>query len=210
MSDIFADINLPRITQKASDGQEELTIAIYNGRLGFTIFGPPGKPATWRESIGMDFAVLLEQLLKNVLAGQPGFKVPLIFQKFDPATKKNNVTSTLIIGKDEKQICYIEVQFQSNGSNRTVRFNLKSPGTITTGESFNDAARSANRVRTLIYMINNILPVAGVLSDKKQERPAGGGGGYNRGGGGGGYNKGSGHSAPQSSASDFGSDSGSF
>ena len=98
MSDITEGLNLPRIQQKATDGQEELTIAIYNGRLGFTIFGQPGKPPAWRESLGLDFALMFEQLLGSIVAAQPGTKHSLMFQTFDKETKKSSVTSVLVVG----------------------------------------------------------------------------------------------------------------
>lgn len=186
----IAELNIPKIQQKAQDGQEELTVGVFNGRLNLSIFSGTGKPPVWRQGLNADACTLFESVIKQVLSGQPGVKIPLIFQKYDKQTNKFNIDSTLVVGKDEKQLCYFEVQFTANNAPRTIRFIMKSSSGVSTGDSFNAVSSSANRMKTILTYCERILPVVGFFTDKKQDFSANKGGGAPRGNGsGGGYNR---------------------
>jgi uncharacterized membrane protein YgcG len=189
----FKEMQVPRITQKVADGSEELNIGVFNGKLSLTIFSGQGAPPVWKQSLSLDATYLFKKLLRTVLASQPGTKKSFTFTRFDQNTKKSVLDSSLVVGKDDKQVFFLEAQFTANGSPRTLRFLLKSPAGVSTGEDYNDAARSTNRLGVIIEYIDQYLPLAALFTARKAEFQGGGnrgGGGYNKGGNQGGYNKG--------------------
>ena len=189
--EIFDKMQTPRISQKAADGAEEFIISVWNGKLQIAVGnGSPGAPI-WKQSFAGEGLSILVRTLKSVSQAQPGTKKSLIFQKYDPDQKKNVVDSTIVIGKDDKQLFFIEAQFRANGAPKSIRFTLKAGNTISTGEDFNDQARSSARLAYIIDYLEKTVPTAMLLSGRKFEGAPGGqksGGGYNKPSYGGGNN----------------------
>lgn len=195
------DIKPLQFYSKANDGGESLVISCFAGKVSINIGKPreSGGGFLYNNGLTLDGVHLLKKAMDIVKNGQPGGQQVLVFQKFEPEVKKFQLTSSIIFGKDEKQVYYFEVQFKDKeGNARTIRFNQSIAATVTLGgDGLSAPEKSTARVAALYHWLNNDAPTAMLLTAQK----------WNGNKGGGGYNKSASAAKP---ATEFSGDSAAF
>ena len=186
MSEPIADqVNPTSFSIKAVDkGPESLSLQIWGGKLGFNIFA--NKQTIWKKNATPDIFILFKKSLVGILSAQPGSRRAITISDWDDNAKKPVPGSTMVIGKDDRNVIYIEIQFKDRGNAKSVKFDLLSSPMVSVGsEPMSPADRSSTRAEGLIDWLTYYYPAASVLTSRKFKR---GGGGGNSGGGGGGGN----------------------
>lgn len=156
-------------------GPESMTFNVFNGRPGLSIFA--GKARLFSQSFNLHSLCMLKKELKQVRDGQPGTTRTLIFQKWIPEEKKYNTQGSLIIGKDDKNVYYLELQFQNNGNHKSIRFNFRSPaGVVSSTDDSNPSISSAIALEAFIMWLTDFVPYLMNVTGKPFERNSRGGG----------------------------------
>ena len=191
----------PSITFKAAQrGPESIQFSVFRGSMQLTIFS--NKSRAFGQSINPHIKARLKGILKSMPQAQPGSKRSVVVQSWDKESKTRGIACSIIIGKNDKQGIYMEVQWkdQKSGQTGAATFDIQSSSFVSSGaDPDNDQTLSALGVEILLDWIDNIAPIGMVMSGKKFERSSGGGSrGYNNSGGG----------SSQASGQSFGNDNG--
>lgn len=159
-------------------GPERMVLNVYKGRPGFTIFSGNGNARLISKTFNLDALCMFKRDLKMVRDGQPGTTRTLIFQKWIPEEKKYNTDSSLIIGKDDKNVYYLEVQFQSNGNHKSIRFNMRAVNSVTssTDESTPSISSSIRMDATICWVEDHVPFLMNATAEPYQRNNAPGGG----------------------------------
>ena len=192
-------------TFRANDkGPEQAKLNIWNGRVDLAVFGGNGGAPIFKKALSYDGIVILRKRLKDIQSAQPGTRQPIVFQSWDTEAKKFNTDGTLIIGKDDKQVVFLEFQFSNNGNPKCIVFDAKCPTSVSTGiEPMSDSAKSAVRVEAMLMWLDSYIHNAMLLTARKYT-PQGG----NRSGGG--ISNRNNNSGGGGGSSEFGGDSADF
>lgn len=172
----------PKITIKAKDGKESLALSVYSGTVGLAVWGGQQGGPLFKHTLNPDKRSLVKHHLRKAKEAQPETKFPMIIQKWDADNRKFIKEAVITIGKDEKQVVYIEISFKSGDSGKTLRFDLKMSGGVSLGdEPMADSTKSIFKVNALLEWFEEMVPVACVLTGKKGQFGGNksGGGGYN-------------------------------
>lgn len=146
-------------------GPERMSFNVFNGRLGYTIFSGNGASRLMSQSLSADALELLKSNLKEVQGGQAGTTRTLVCQKWLREEKKYVTDSTLIIGKDDKNVYYFEAQFNSVGSSKSIRFDFRASQAVTTStDQVSPASLSATRMDAFLYWVNMQVPLLQVMT----------------------------------------------
>lgn len=154
------DVTGSSFNLKAVDrGPESMVLNVFGGRVSYTIFAGQGGSRLMSQGFTLDALCMFKRDLKAVRDGQPGTTRTLVFQKWVPEEKKYKTDSSLIIGKDDKNVYYFETQFNSNGTHKSIRFNLRAAGTTTsTTDEPSPAISSAIRLEAIIAWLDDQVP----------------------------------------------------
>ncbi len=165
-------------------GPEMLKVGVFGGKMDMAVFAGKGGAPVWKHMLTFDQVVMFKRALEKVLASQAGFKHPLVVQQWNRDEKKFEVRGTIIIGKNDKQVVFIEIQFNANGNHKSLLFEMRAAASLSSGvDPMSDGDKSVVRANALLWWIDHYLPTAMLLSARKF-KPQGGGGGYGGGGGG--------------------------
>lgn len=155
-------------------GPERLSFNVFGGRVGFTIFSGNGSNRLNSQSLGLDAITMLKRDLVAVRDGQPGTVRTMVFQKWDMDAKKYNTTGNLIIGKDDKNVYYLEIQFNHNGDHKSLRFNMRAVSSVTSStDEPDERIKSAIRMDALIMWLEDCVPTMMVLTNRPFTRGGG-------------------------------------
>jgi len=154
------DVTGTSFTLKAVDrGPESIAFNVFGGRVGFTVWAGGGGSRLLSQNFTLDSLCMFKRDLKAVRDGQPGITRTLVFQDWDKNEKKWKTASSLIIGKDDKNVYYFEVQFNANGTHKSIRFNLRASASVTsTTDETSPAIASAIRLEAMIVWIDDHVP----------------------------------------------------
>ena len=194
------DIVVPKLQIRAKDGKETLNLDMWNGRVQLTVWGAQGGGGPlFKQSMTTDLTSVFKYQLNKIKEAQPETKLPIVISEWKMEEKKYLKKAVITIGKDERQVIYIDASFKRGDGGKTLRFELKIPNTVALGdEPMKDSTKSLFKVNAILEWFEDIVPLAAILTGKKQAfGNKGGGGGYNN-------NKSSGNSGD----SDFGSTGG--
>jgi len=174
-----------------NDKNTTLQLGVYKGTASWTVFA--NRQISLKMPLPRQGMSTMARLLRKIVKDPNGTSMAITMRKWDQATSKMVVQSTLSINKDEKGIIYLNVS--APGFSAT-RFNIRGSLSWTVdGEGNSDAANSADATLSLADVISTDIPQACILTNEKRLPQQGGGnGGGNRpaGGGNGGGSSGGG------------------
>jgi hypothetical protein len=148
----------------AEKGQT-LALSAYNGTASFTTFmkdGNRNRPVKF--PLTPSLIDRMKQELKKLLTGAPGTRISFVRNTYDSTNKKYEKDVVLILGKDEKQIIYFDIQDKK--MSQPARFYLQTPKAIQIGSDImTDTDRSIMETSGFINVVlGTILPTAIIAS----------------------------------------------
>lgn len=155
-----------------SDNATTLNIGIWNGKVDLAVWSKNRdsgqRGPLMKDAMGWDAQTMLRQLIGKIIEAQPNTKYPLLIQSWDDDNKKYKVDKTMVIGKSDDKIIYIEVQFQHNGNNKTLLYELKCPGKVVMGvDNMDRGEQSKIRAMAILKWLDSYVPTACLLTAKK-------------------------------------------
>ena len=184
MSDTPLITNFEDVTFRAGKAAEKkyCKFSVYKGTLGFAAWNGESRPS-YRKSLKGPAIVLFTRQLKQLLNAAPETRVPFTFTKYNEG--KDVFDSTIILIKDEKQCCYLEVNYTDEQTNESpcLRFPLSGFYKFQTGsDPLTPAQRSQIAVESLINYIEYVSPIGRALTYVPYRPNPQGGGNANSGG----------------------------
>jgi len=192
--------SLQRLTNKERDKQ--LTLGVYNGVPQISLNTLPFEKGTRPKSIQVNDIlrnIIIEKMQKILDAPGPDKKFPIIINgRWNPDTRKKELSTVLTIGMDDTGICFIGVKhIDDQGNNFIAKFELTGDRNIESADYDDDKSRSLSTMRMLKHFLEHAWPIGAFFTRNHlvTKTFTGGNGGGNRGNnyrggnGGGGYNK---------------------
>lgn len=195
ITDFIPDIRRAFPSLSSDNKEFTLTVNIWNGNAAWTMHAKErrGKPVI-SLPIPLQHGAAHGASLKKVLAMGPGTSTTRIAQSFVREERKVVRHGTIVFGRDDKNMCYIEI---GSTEQPPVRFTLRQTLAWTTeGSDPNQIAVEGSQdvCRFLAGLLTDQLVILSVLSRNKlesfgnQNGGGNGGGGYRGGNSGGGNN----------------------
>jgi hypothetical protein len=180
LEQIQKELNIPSFSFNAKDTGERLSLQVFNGRLGITLWPPEKsnqKGPVFRQNFTPAGGVMFKKMMREASTMAPNTRKTILFSEWDPDTKKSSVKGALVLGRNEKMEFYFEAQFSFNGNNKSVTFNIMASNSISdSATEFGFPQRSAAQVDAINDWIDTIVPLAIVITSRKQSFDKGGGG----------------------------------
>lgn len=176
------DLNIPSFSFKCKESGEQLSLSVFNGRAGLTVW-PPRESNTrgvvFKQNFTAEAQLLFKRALRKVADDAPGARNSLLFNKWDGDNKKFTPDATVVIGKDDKNIYFIELQFQYNGNNKVLKFDMFASNAVqNSSEELGFPEKSRLRLDAIIEYFNTLVPIAQIITGRKfVQKPNGGGSG---------------------------------
>lgn len=190
----MAELDHNRLLNFTAEGDKATSFSagVYQGGASAVVFS--NRQLVAKFSWPRAFVYTLHLKMLEIAKAAPGTKIVFHFSTYNPELKKSEPKGSMVIGKDDKSICYFGVQVQGQPP---MKFLLKTPMSFDTSDPMDDVARSQLMALSVAEILRSDFPMASMLTmvkrDPQQGRPGGGGGGgYNRGGSGGGSSGGGG------------------
>ncbi len=172
------DLNIPSFSLKCKDSGEQLSISVFNGRAGLTVW-PPRESNTrgvvFKQNFTPEAQLMFKRSLRKVADGTTS-RDSLLFNKWDTEAKKFVPEATVVIGKDEKNIYFIELQFQFNGNNKVLKFEMYASNAVqNSSEELGFPEKSRLRLDAIIEYFDTLVPIAQIITGRKfVQKPNGG------------------------------------
>jgi hypothetical protein len=165
------DLNIPSFSLKCKDSGEQLSISVFNGRAGLTVW-PPRESNTrgvvFKQNFTPEAQLLFKRALRNTADATPGTRNSLLFNKWDSEAKKFIPEATIVIGKDDKNIFFIELQFQYNGNNKVLKFDMYASNAVqNSSEELGFPEKSRLRLDAIIEYFDTLVPIAQIITGRK-------------------------------------------
>lgn len=162
-----------------------MSISIFKGKSYVNVFQSNNKQLSF--PLDKELKYHLCKTLDMVKKASPETRIPIVMTKFNPQIKKREPIVNIVVGKNEKQIMYLEF---SCPNTQNFIFAFKASKNIAVGSTpMGDAESTQIAVDIFINYLKSQLPMAEFLStysdeDTKGFRPRnnGGGGSYQGGG----------------------------
>jgi hypothetical protein len=177
LTQINKEMNIPGFNFKAKEN-EQLTINIFNGKLRFTVWAPQNSQVRgplFAQSFTDVGNVMFKNMINDALTTMtPDSRKSIVFSGWTKE-KGSFPVASLILGKDEKQVFYFEIQFKHNDNNKVLKFPISCGATIQDSTEFTPQRKSMLKLEAIKEWYTTILPVAVVLSSIKTKFNNGGG-----------------------------------
>lgn len=148
--------------------QATLQFGVWNGKYQLTIF-KQGENKPTSISIPPHIRVMIMKMLQETIKAAPGARFPLIKKEFVQADRKYVVDYTLIIGKDENGVIYIDIKKQDSAPEK---FPLRGDKSVErSGDPEGDGPRSVYAGETLLDFMKNVWNVASLLTRLNMPSP---------------------------------------
>ncbi len=196
MSDEIKNLsfNMQGLWAKSSTTNDEtLQISVWQGTASFVVFS---KKKTGRDAIVAKISLpraaitIITDFLKTILTSGPETRLPYITKTFvrnqDGKGGTYENADSMTIFRDERKLIGLEIHGPKISN--PIKFMLKIPGTMQTGQDMTDQMKSEIDTRTLITVLTHDIPNAIYLSRFNMPPRDQRGGGNRQGGGGGSYN----------------------
>lgn len=151
---------------------EQLLVGAYNGLASLTTFigdGGTRRPVKFPLS-----PVIIEELksqLRKIIDAAPGTRTALIKNNYDPESKKFEKGTVLIVGKDDKQMIYLDIQ--DKGMSTAMRFYLTATKVFQVGsEEMTDPQRSAMETRAFVEVVLDKMLPSAIIGSRDATRMA--------------------------------------
>lgn len=159
-----------------------LTLGMYRGTLQMTLWGGKdiqSRGPAFKQSFNAFNYVALKKAIHAVATNPtPETKQTMVVSKWDQASSTATPVASIIIGRDNRKQCYIEIQFTINDNARTLRFGLTAGAScLQTQSEWGWEQRSQAMIDALDDWVTNFVPLASVLTYVKPEKQGQGGGG---------------------------------
>lgn len=185
---IQKDLNIPSFSMKCRESGEQLSINVFNGRVGLTVWPPREsnvRGVVFKQSMTPEALMLLKRSFKKVLESNEPIRDSILFNVWSDSDKKFTPNASVILGKDDKGIYFMEIQFKHNGNNKVLKFDfLASNAVQSSSDEMGFPERSKLRMEAIIEFLHTIVPIAQIVTSRKIS-PQGGNRGGSGGGGGG-------------------------
>lgn len=137
-----------------------LSISAFKGKTYIKIFQAKSRQISFLFDKDLRYHVI--KTLETVKKAGPDTRIPIVISKFNIQIKQREVMVNIVIGKNEKQVIYIEIS--APGSQNFV-FGFKSSKNIDVGSTpMGDAESSQVAVDVFLQYVRMHLPMAEYLS----------------------------------------------
>lgn len=162
----------------STKNKERIIISAFNGRMSLSLFGPTkGERPVFSKNLALVDQLRFKRCVDSMVEMPPSNQKSLTVSEF--IDDKYKPTASICFGKDDNANCYIEFQFQHNGTPRTVRFDTFAGGSLQPSEAeFNRATATMEGVAALQWWMDNVLPTALILTGAPFKPKASGGSSY--------------------------------
>ncbi len=117
-------------------------------------------------------SIIIRRTIERIIKSSPGTRYPIIFSAWDGNERKYKPSHALTFIKDDKNIYHVELKYKGITYESTV----KGPNDIAFGsEAMSEAEKSSFGMEYLLDYVANTARIQEILTNKKMERPAGGG-----------------------------------
>ena len=149
-----------------AEGNKEtrLSISVFNGSAGLTVFQKNIKP--FRFNLSVDLLTLLASDLESAISGPPSKKIVTNITDFDPETKKRVPKGTIVVGNDDAHLIYIGVNSPVVPQSKFV---IKAALSVDRSEPMTDRDRSVLAAKGLVQQLRTHIPIAMMLTNFKKE-----------------------------------------
>ena len=186
LEDIRQGLQVPQFKFNTKTG-ETLNIAVYKGYVGLTVWIQGENHPVYRKSLNIEGISLFTSVLDKVAdpSYAPNMKESLLFTVWDTNTKTETPDAAILIGRDERGMYYIEVQFTRNGNKKLIKFNIVGSSTIKHTSTANAedewVSRSRSKLNAMRLWFDKYVPLAIIMTGEKRsnDRRGGNGGGNN-------------------------------
>ena len=149
-----------------SEGTDaRLNIGSFRGRSYATVFQAKNKQLSFMvdKELRYHFCKTLEMIKK----ASPETRIPIIISKFNPQIKKRETLVTIVFGKNEKQIIYIEI---NSPTSHNFTFAFKASKNIAVGSTpMGDAESTQIAVDLFINYLRVQLPMSELLTSSDED-----------------------------------------
>lgn len=158
----------PERVYRDSQTKNRLSFSVYNGELYISVWGSNGSKYL-SEKLVLDHRRQFVKTLEKVKEASPGTKKSVTVSTYDFKGSKSWVPAySIIIEKDNEQVFKLHVKVPRGDSSDTHTFQLLSSGGLTVdGQNVSKAASSFQAIDTLIYWLDNHVPIGEVISREK-------------------------------------------
>lgn len=170
----FPTFNLSRFYSLRNRDGDQLTFSAFNGESSITVWkkGDQGKPSI-KIKIGVYAANRLTKKLKDLLTTTTEARLPMVFNTYNKESNSYEVSSNIVLVKDDKARYYIELS--SNGA--SAKFTIVASQAISDGDSaVTLESRSREGVIELITVLDKYVPMADIASSYREPNTKAAGG----------------------------------
>ena len=145
--------------------KEKVTFSVFNGAMWLNVFVQGNRKPTFSTRLEPTMLAYFKSELKKLLVAPPGTSVPLMHSDWIEDTKKYVMTYGIVLAKDDKQVCSIEVKSKDADPTKML---LKTPTKINVGnDPMSDAEKSNMKVRMVLEWFEHDAMVGRVMFKKK-------------------------------------------
>lgn len=164
-------VNNVSITFRNRDGYS-IEFSTFSGRIYTNVYFKEDRQAKGRgaklKSLTLNALDLyrITRILEQLTELPPETQKSLSVSERNKDSGKYEVTGALCFGKDDKQVCYVEMQFKDMGRSYNIRCDLMIFGTLSPTETdFSPAQATADGVATFVWTIKTLFPISMVAAN---------------------------------------------
>jgi len=151
-------------------GEEVCNISTYNGKLQIGVLpkyvaGQPFKPL-YSQGFTIAGIVIMKNYIAKLKSATPGAKFPIVVEDWDKEQRKYVQQSSIIFGKDDKNVCFLEVHFDG----RAMRFEFMLRRLAVGSDPMDKAAKSAVGLVELEEYLTHYAPLEMTIGRRKYTR----------------------------------------
>ena len=152
------------------EGKESLTFRVWNGNIQMSVFTQDSGKPRFTESINPRVYEILKNTIRQIQAATPETSLPIVFQSFEPTTKKWNTRSVIKFVKNSNMVYEIHIKVKDDRGEAVFKFVLKGTNAVQCGaDPMKDHEKSAIDLQALVTWLSVYAPTMRILTYRKPD-----------------------------------------